>query len=191
LAIGLGAGWLLALVFALVAAGREGHWAAWGPTLAASLGQCLPAAVLGLVLLAAGVRGSRAVGGAVGLLLFSRLYGFVRNILADALRAPHVILARAKGLSRPAVFRRHVLPSAAGELMALGGASVSMALSALIPMEMILDVAGIGQLAWQAALARDLTLLVNITVVVSLAVTLANTAADWMGRSGTAREVAR
>jgi len=36
---------------------------------------------------------------------------------------------------------------------------------------------GIGQLAWQAALARDLPLLVNVTVLVTLVTLLANSGA--------------
>ena len=39
---------------------------------------------------------------------------------------------------------------------------------------------GIGQLAWQAALSRDLPLLVNLTVLVTLVTLLANSGADVM-----------
>ena len=46
---------------------------------------------------------------------------------------------------------------------------MSLALSACIPMEVILDTPGIGQLAWQAALARDMSLLVVLTIMVALA----------------------
>jgi len=47
--------------------------------------------------------------------------------------------------------------------------------------------AGIGQLAWQAALGRDLPLLMNITVLVTLVTLLANSGADviahmWRGQ---------
>jgi len=41
--------------------------------------------------------------------------------------------------------------------------------------------AGVGQLAWQAALARDLPLLVNITILVTLVTLLANSGADVIG----------
>jgi peptide/nickel transport system permease protein len=59
---------------------------------------------------------------------------------------------------------------------------VSIAIGAAIPIEALCGLAGIGQLAWQAALARDLPLLVNITVLVTLVTLLANTAADLIGR---------
>jgi ABC-type dipeptide/oligopeptide/nickel transport system permease component len=42
--------------------------------------------------------------------------------------------------------------------------------------------AGIGQLAWQAALARDLPLLVDITILVTLVTLLANSGADVIGQ---------
>jgi peptide/nickel transport system permease protein len=66
-------------------------------------------------------------------------------------------------------------------LLALAGVSVSLAIGAAIPIEALCGLAGIGQLAWQAALARDLPLLVNITVLVTLVTLLANTAADLIG----------
>ena len=48
-------------------------------------------------------------------------------------------------------------------------------------MEALCGLAGVGQLAWQAALARDLPLLVNITVLVTLVTLLANSGADVIG----------
>jgi ABC-type dipeptide/oligopeptide/nickel transport system permease component len=53
-----------------------------------------------------------------------------------------------------------------------------MAVGAAIPIEALCGLAGVGQLAWQAALARDLPLLVNITILVTLVTLLANSGAD-------------
>jgi len=41
----------------------------------------------------------------------------------------------------------------------------------------------LGQLAWQAALSRDLPLIVNVTLVVSLVMLAANSLADLAGRA--------
>ena len=68
-----------------------------------------------------------------------------------------------------------------GGLLALAGVSVSLAIGAAIPVEALCGLAGIGQLAWQAALARDLPLLMNITVLVTLVTLLANSSADVIG----------
>jgi peptide/nickel transport system permease protein len=67
-------------------------------------------------------------------------------------------------------------------LLALAGVSVSLAIGAAIPVEALCGLAGVGQLAWQAALARDLPLLMNITVLVTLVTLLANSGADVIGR---------
>ena len=46
------------------------------------------------------------------------------------------------------------------QLLALAGVTVSLAFGAAIPVEAIADSPGVGQLAWQAALGRDLPVLV-------------------------------
>jgi peptide/nickel transport system permease protein len=63
-------------------------------------------------------------------------------------------------------------------MIALAGITVSIALGASIPVESLCGLPGVGQLAWQAALSRDLPLLVNLTVLVTLVTLLANSGAD-------------
>jgi peptide/nickel transport system permease protein len=75
----------------------------------------------------------------------------------------------------------HVVPTVAPQLLALAGVSVSMAVGAAIPVEALCGLPGVGQLAWQAAMARDLPLLVNITLLVTLVTLLANSGADVIG----------
>jgi ABC-type dipeptide/oligopeptide/nickel transport system permease component len=60
----------------------------------------------------------------------------------------------------------------------LAGISVSLAFGASIPIEVICDTPGVGQLAWRAALDRDLPLLVTITVLVALMTLVVNSVAD-------------
>ena len=55
---------------------------------------------------------------------------------------------------------------------------MSVAIGAAIPVEALCGLAGVGQLAWQAALGRDLPLLMNITILVTLVTLLANSGAD-------------
>jgi peptide/nickel transport system permease protein len=71
-----------------------------------------------------------------------------------------------------------VIPAAGLQLLALAGVSLNMAFGAAIPVEVICDSPGIGQLAWQATLARDLPLLVNLTVLVAVMTMVANSASD-------------
>jgi ABC-type dipeptide/oligopeptide/nickel transport system permease component len=77
----------------------------------------------------------------------------------------------------------HYLPPAAGQWLALLAVSIPVALSAAVPIEVVCDLPGIGQLAWKAALARDLYLLVCLTGIVTLATVLAKSASDVLGES--------
>jgi ABC-type dipeptide/oligopeptide/nickel transport system permease component len=55
-------------------------------------------------------------------------------------------------------------------------------------MEALCDIPGIGQLAWKAALGRDVALLVNLTMIVTLVTLVANSASDVVGRTFRASE---
>ncbi len=89
-----------------------------------------------------------------------------------------MVAAQAKGLSSWRVLWAHIFTPAAPQLAALAGISVSLAFGASIPIEVICDTPGVGQLAWRAALDRDLPLLVTITVLVALMTLVVNSLAD-------------
>jgi peptide/nickel transport system permease protein len=145
---------------------------------------CIPAAVLALLSVLWNVPGSLAI----ALIVFPRIYRYARNLLAKSSSLPHIITARAKGLGEFRILFWHVLPGVTPQLLALAGVSVSVAVGAAIPVEALCGLAGVGQLAWQAALARDLPLLVNITILVTLVTLLANSGADVIGHMVRARE---
>lgn len=85
------------------------------------------------------------------------------------------------------IFCHYVLRVSAPQLLALCGVSVSLALAAAIPVEALCDLPGIGQLAWRSALSRDLPLLVNLTLLVTLSTLAANSIAELMGGDSTRR----
>jgi len=138
---------------------------------------CIPAAVLALLSVLWNIPGALAI----ALIIFPRDYRYAHNLLNKAYSLPHIVTARAKGLSELRILFWHVVPSAGPQLLALAGVSVSLAIGAAIPVEALCGLAGIGQLAWQAALARDLPLLMNITILVTLVTLLANSGADVIG----------
>lgn len=140
---------------------------------------CLPAAVLALLSVLWSVPGALAI----GVIVFPRDYRYARNLLAKAYSLPHIITARAKGLSELRILFWHVIPVAGPQLLAVAGVSVSIAIGAAIPVEALCGFAGIGQLAWQAALARDLPLLTDITILVTLITLLANSSSDVIGQA--------
>lgn len=135
---------------------------------------CLPAAVVALLFLY--LDGGPAL--ALAAVLLPRVFRYARNILNAAGRRPHVLAALARGARGIGLLWRHVCVPAAPELLALAGVSVSMAIGAAIPVEALCDSPGVGQLAWQSALARDLPVLMHLTVLVALATGAANLLAD-------------
>ncbi len=175
--IGLLLSWTLVLTLALSAAWIRTLSFDTLATMLSGMLLCLPAAVLALLSVLWNVPGAIAI----ALIVAPRDYRYARNLLASAYSRPHIITARAKGLSEPRILFWHVVPIAAPQLLALGGVSVAMAVGATVPVEALCGFAGIGQLAWQAALARDLPLLTNITVLVTLVTLLANSGADLIG----------
>jgi peptide/nickel transport system permease protein len=146
---------------------------------------CLPAAVLALLSVLWNVPGSIAI----ALIVFPHTYRYARNLLVNAYSRPNILAARARGLSETHILFWHISPTIAPQLLALAGVSLSMAIGATIPVEALCGLPGIGQLAWQAALARDLPLLVNITILVTLVTLLANSAADVIGHMFRRQEV--
>jgi peptide/nickel transport system permease protein len=128
---------------------------------------------------AAGV--GKGPGFALTLAIVPVLFRYVRNILENSFCKTHVIAARAKGISAARMFWWHVAPTALPQVVGLLGVSVSMAIGALIPIEFLCDSPGVGQLALQAALARDLPLLISLTVIVTAVIMLATMVADLFG----------
>ena len=176
--VGLLMSWSVALALALSAAWwRNASYDAL-TTVVSGTFLCIPAAVLALLSVLWNVPGALAI----GLIVFPRSYRYARNLLAKAYSLPHIITARAKGLSELRILFWHAVPVVGPQLLAVAGVSVSMAVGAAIPVEALCGLAGIGQLAWQAALARDLPLLMNITVLVTLVTLLANSGADVLGQ---------
>lgn len=177
--MGLLLSWAMALGLALSAAWLRGSpYDAMTATIS-GLFLCLPAAVLALLSVLWNVPGSMVI----ALIVFPQLYRYARNSLAKAYDMPHVITARAKGLSELRIMIWHVVPVTGPQLLAVAGVSVSMAVGAAIPVEALCGLAGVGQLAWQAALARDLPLLMNVTILVTLVTLLANSGADVMSHA--------
>ncbi len=144
------------------------------PAVLSGVCLALPAAVIALIFLWMGAGGRWAI----ALVVFPHVYRHAKNLLVATYQSPHVLAAQAKGLSGARVLFAHVFTPAAPQLAALAGISVSLAFGASIPIEVICNTPGVGQLAWQAALDRDLPLLVTITVLVALMTLVVNSVAD-------------
>jgi peptide/nickel transport system permease protein len=179
ISMGLLVGWTLGLVLALTASMAQLAACDVFTTALSGLFLCIPSAVLALAFVFASAPGALAI----GLIVFSHVFRYWRNLLERSYAMPHILTARAKGLSPLRVLLFHVLPVSGGQLLAVAGISVSVALGAAIPVEALCGIPGIGQLAWQAALGRDLSLSVTLTFLVTVITLLANTTSDLLGRS--------
>jgi len=181
LAFALAVGWLLGLALAVAAQ-------TWNVRALTFLANGLsgtfistPAAALALVFLL--LRWPPAF--AAALLVFPKIYRYAQNLLQQSCEMPHVLTARAKGAGPWRVLAWHVAPIALPQLIALVGVSISIGIGVLLPIEVVSDVAGIGQLAWHAAQSRDLPLLVNLTMVVTFMTVCATLISDAAQRGFT------
>jgi peptide/nickel transport system permease protein len=177
--VGLLGGWFCAVLLALGATMARKPACDLFATLLAAVFLSVPAAVLALLFVFANAPAYLAI----ALVIFPKVFSYTRNLLAKSYRLPHLVTAYAKGLGPLRLLVWHVLPVAGPQLLAVAGISVSIALGAAIPVEALCGIAGIGQLAWQAALGRDLPLLVNLTVLVTVITLATNWGAEFAGES--------
>jgi peptide/nickel transport system permease protein len=119
---------------------------------------------------------------AIAVVLFPKLFRFIHNLLSHASEQPHVLAAKARGIGRSRIFLRHMLAPAIATLVALLGTSTSLGFGTAVPIEALCDSAGIGQLAWFAAINRDLPLIMNLTLVVTLITVACNSLADYSSK---------
>jgi peptide/nickel transport system permease protein len=170
--------WMFAVCAALVSSTGRGPAIFWQAP--ATLLLAIPTAAMATLCLLADSGGPVLV---MALLLAARDFKFLHRTLRKAWLDPHVLQARAQGIGAARLLLRHILPGVASQLSALASLSIVTALSALVPVEVIFNVPGLGQLAWNAAMNRDLPVLLAITMIMALAVTSAgmapDRAADW------------
>jgi len=181
LAFGLAAGWLLGLALAIAAQVWDIRALSLFANGLSGTFISTPAAALALVFLL--LRWPPAF--AAALLVFPKIYRYVQNLLQQSSEMPHVLTARAKGAGPWRVLAWHVAPIAFPQMIALVGVSISIGIGVLLPIEVVSDVAGIGQLAWHAAQSRDLPLLVNLTMVVTFVTVCATLISDAAQRGFT------
>jgi len=165
---GILSGWLLALCAALpISALRKGA-AVLG--LPFTLLLAVPSSALATACIVLNSGGPVLV---LSLLVAAREFKFLRSLLEGTWRSPHLLQARAHGLPPLALVRLHILPNIAPQVCALATLSIVTALGALVPIEVIFTVPGVGQLAWSAVMNRDLPVLVAVSLLMASVVAFA------------------
>ena len=137
---------------------------------------CLPAGAMALLLIL--VNGPACL--ALALVVYPKVHRYLGGLVESAGRMPHVLAAKSNGISVSRLLACHVLPTIGPEILALAGVSVGLAVGAAIPVEALCGIPGIGQLAWQSALARDLPVLTMVSWVVISCTVLANSGSDLL-----------
>lgn len=85
--------------------------------------------------------------------------------LNDTWREPHIVTARAKGLSRWAIQLRHAFRNAALPALTLLGVLVGYTVANSVVVETVFSRNGIGQLAQQSVLSQDVPVVQAIVVI--------------------------
>jgi peptide/nickel transport system permease protein len=122
---------------------------------------------------------------AVGVVSGSVLTRFVRSSAIEALGQDYTRTARAKGLPRRVVLRRHVLRNALIPVVTVTGIQLAYLLSGVVVVEEVFAWNGLGRLALQAVETRDypvlqgaVLLFAGFFLVINLAVDLVYAAID-------------
>jgi peptide/nickel transport system permease protein len=99
---------------------------------------------------------------------------FLRGGIVDTMRLPFITTARAKGVKRKAIFRKHALSNAIPPIIATFPMQIVTLLSGMIIVEIVFGFPGVGQLLW----VGDSNLLMILALMLAFTVLFLNVIAD-------------
>jgi len=173
---GLAIAWGFALLLVLASWTFHSEAVEKACAVGAGLLLCLPAGAMALLLIL--LNGPGYV--ALALVVFPKVHRYLSDLVGATARMSHIVTAKAKGISEVRILCWHVVPVIRREVLALAGVSVGLAISAAIPVEALCGIPGVGQLAWQSALARDIPVLIVVSLLVIAFTVMANSGADLL-----------
>lgn len=115
-----------------------------------------------------------------GLISASIQTRFIRSAMLEVLSQNYIKTARAKGLRESVVVTRHALRNALITIVTVVGLQITALLSAVVVIEIVFNLPGLGRLALDAVLDRDYTLLQGAVFVMALLVTFINLGVDLL-----------
>ena len=110
-----------------------------------------------------------------GLAVISR---YMRSSMMETLNQPYIYTARAKGLPQNQVVYKHALRNASLPIVTMIGLSIPGLLGGSVIFESIFALPGLGQLFYQAVMARDMQLIMAEVVLGAILTMLGNLIAD-------------
>lgn len=114
----------------------------------------------------------------VALLIGARELQFFCRLLAATFESSHFLYLRASGIRATRILWSCALPQLAPQLAALFLRSLLIAIAMVVPVEVVFDVPGLGQLAWSATMNRDLPVLLAATLLFAAVLVVGGTVAD-------------
>lgn len=102
----------------------------------------------------------------------------VRSSIREALERPHVRVARAKGLSRGVLLRRHVILNALPPIVTITGLQLGYLIGGALLTEVVFAWPGLGSLLYNSITARDMPAVQATTLLIALAFVLVNIFVD-------------
>jgi peptide/nickel transport system permease protein len=114
----------------------------------------------------------------VTLMLLGQYFVIMRSSMVDVLTEDFVTVKRATGMPWNRVVRKHAVPNALLPLVTLAALQFGAVVGGLITIETIFSWPGLGELTYNAINDKDFPMLQGSFLVFSVAVILANLAAD-------------
>jgi oligopeptide transport system permease protein len=115
---------------------------------------------------------------ALSLYQISCIARLTRGSMIEVLRTNYIRTARAKGLPEHIAITRHALKAAMLPVISFLGPAIINTITGSIVVEQIFGIPGIGRYFVQAALNRDYTLVMGVTIFYGVLIILANLAVD-------------
>jgi peptide/nickel transport system permease protein len=107
-------------------------------------------------------------------------YLLTRNTLITVLKAPFMLTARAKGLSQKALKYRHAARNSMLPILTMTGIWLGRIVTGALFVELVFAYPGVGQLTYQALLARDYSIIQGVFLLVAISVLAVNSAVDLL-----------
>lgn len=114
----------------------------------------------------------------LGLLPLAHLTRLVRAAVLDTLRADYVRAATAKGLRRRTVVLRHVLRNSLLPALTAAGPMLGVLVTGSFVVESVFAIPGIGRYFVSSVVAKDLSVVLGVSVLLTLAIVTANLLVD-------------
>ncbi|ULO09058.1 ABC transporter permease [Paenibacillus sp. 19GGS1-52] len=116
----------------------------------------------------------------LSILMLPNIIRFTRSAMVDVIDLDYVRTARAKGLRSFSVFFKHALRNALVPIASIIGLIIPILLGGAVVVENVFGWPGMGRLAVQAAVNRDYTMVMGVTMLVGTIVIVTNIITDLL-----------